>query len=185
MSARADPAPAAGDQNKVLKGDGTWVSQGEEFIGEFTTGSSFTLPAGYKIYHIRGFAQYSGASSNAGMWMTRTNHTGTDWLRRINGSAGGVQWGEWSYTDGHFVLLGATDALTINGGKVTVDLTITVANSTLWMTSGNFSHAGSQDSGVVFSETTTSDASADTTLQFASTGRTFQAMDIIVTGIKQ
>lgn len=162
-----------------------WSSyQGEQFIGRFTTGSSFTLPAGYKLYHIRGRIGYGSCSSNVGMWIIRNNFSGTSWCRRLNCTSSGASWYEYSYTDGHFTVLGSSDALTTSSGSVVVDMTINVHN-TLWQMTGNFSHAGAQNSGVIFSETTTSNASNNTTLTFTSTGRTFSNMDIVVTGVLQ
>lgn len=160
-----------------------WTTmQGEQYIGRFTTAPSFTLPAGYRIYHIRGKATYSSASANAGMFIARTNRTGTDWVRRIIGSSTGLDWGEFSYTDGHLVTLGSAVGLGTSSGSVTIDLTI-IATGNEWQTMGTFTHTGAQNSGVVFSDTTTSNIANNTTITFSSTGRTFSAIDIIVTGI--
>lgn len=169
--------------NAVTSNNIDWSTiTSEQFIGRFTTPASFTLPTGYRMYRLRGVVQYSGSSSNSAMWITRTNRTGTDWCRRINASASGLNWFEGSYTDGHFMLLGTSDALQINGGTVSIDFTI-IVNGNQWVTMGNFTHTGSQDSGISFSQTNTSNSSLATTLQFVSSGRTFQTMDITVTGI--
>ena len=157
---------------------------GEQFVGRFTTGSSFTLPSNYFIYHIRGRINYNSPSSSAGMLMKMTNYSGTNWCRRMQGSLNGVEWVESNYTDGHFVILGSTSALGTSNGLVTIDMTV-VKKSGAVVASCNFTHAGAQSSGMAWGEHYLADSSQDVTLSFVSTGRTFSNMDIVVTGVLQ
>ena len=162
---------------------------GEQYLGKASSDGSFTLPAGYSIYHVRGEVFYTTSSANAAMQILTSNHTGESWARRIEERDGDggyeVVGDQFGYTSGELVTLGSSVALGTTGGRVLIDLTFMRGGGNKLLVSGTFNHSGANSSGLATGETPMSSGAGDIPCWFSSRNspRTFSNANIVITGI--
>ena len=113
--------------NAVASSNIDWSTiEGDQFISHTTTGGSFTLPAGYKVFRVVGKVDFSTSSSASGIWMLISNRKGTDWCRRLLLESNTPSFGEWSYTDGHLLLTSSQTGTGTSAGSITFNITMKI-----------------------------------------------------------